>query len=398
MGDYFDVYSDEDIDKEDDAIVDNIGKPIDKRSEPFFDFATYIMQLPNRFHGLWVLRPPKEFNYVEGFYKRIGPVRYKDDIIISSLLETNIEHRIPVRDKNNWLLTVFSGTEEKESLFGSLKIEIEHDELKNSCALLDSIMTAGDIRFNEFWLVGIYEKPYVLSRNDMTVWFSFLKTQIPVRLVDEDKMPLVNPPKRVGRSDDDYKRTMEVLGVYQDDVNSQKEILLCPKRIKECADYLNKDNKDKNIDWGDLLIIVYLHELAHAALDSSIGVDEIENSQDTKNYSINFDGKKLNSSNDAPAFAMEESLANMIMLKYLDWFAELEPDFYKLFEIAMSFVEDQIDEYKWGVNQFEADVDWTKWRDYKSKNEKSDMQLVEWFNNSFGREDYTKEMFDKVFE
>ena len=86
------------------------------------------------------------------------------------------------------------------------------------------------------------------------------------------------------------------------------------------------------------------------------------------------------------------------MLKYLDWFAELEPDFYKLFEIAMSFVEDQIDEYKWGVNQFEADVDWTKWRDYKSKNEKSDMQLVEWFNNSFGREDYTKEMFDKVFE
>ena len=64
----------------------------------------------------------------------------------------------------------------------------------------------------------------------------------------------------------------------------------------------------------------------------------------------------------------------------------------------MKFVGCQIEEYKFGIKQFEADVDWTKWRQYKSKHKEPDDKLDEWFNNYFNKEDYIKEYFDKVFK
>ena len=71
--------------------------------------------------------------------------------------------------------------------------------------------------------------------------------------------------------------------------------------------------------------------------------------------------------------AMEESLANMITLQ---WFEKFDHSNYKK---VKSFIETQPEIYKFGINQFEAGVDWTKWRDSK----KMHKLLKEWFDKCF---------------
>jgi len=353
-----------------------------KRGDCFEPIATYIMQFPKRFYDFWVLQP--NFDYCEIFNNGVRSFTHKK-IRISSPWDINNSRRFPVRDYS-WLLDVLLGTEKKVSLFQTTE-KVEGDA-QSVYTLLDRIIADGDIKFNELWRVWVDLDSYVFTRYDITNWFSFLKSQIPVRLVDEDEMPKVNLPRVEGRRDDDYKKTMEILGCYKSDI---KEILMCLKRIKECAE-------QEHIEYEHLFVIVYLHELAHAALDSSIDVEEGELNGD-KHYSINFNGyNEVNTQISASAFAMEESLANMIMLKYLDWYSEVEPECDKLFENAEKFVKSQIDEYKFGLEQFKADVDWTKWRKYKSEDHDKHEKLEEWYQNCYGKENYTKEMFDKVFE
>lgn len=359
-----------------------------KRNDDFCSMATCIMQFPRRFYELWVLKPTVNFNEIFSEGIRVFSC---EKSLVSSPWEMNSGRRIPTRDYS-WLLDVLLGTNNKKPLFPTLEICFSKEDSHSICSLLNTIMADGDIKLNELWRVGIDNDPYIFTKNDLTNWFSFLKSQIPVRLVDENEMPPLSLPRRDGRSEDDYSRTMEVLGVYRWG-NYLKEIWLCPKRIKEYA-----DNDCDNIDWKNLFIIVYLHELAHAALDPSICVNEEDDKKDTKKYSIYFDGTTQNLSESASAFAMEESLANMIMLKYLEWYAEVEPDYYDLFKSAKVFVSKQINEYKLGLKQFDADVDWTKWRDYKSNPNKPCEKLEEWFNNCFNKGKYTKEMFNEVFD
>ena len=353
-----------------------------KRNDDFEGIAFYIMQFPKRFYDFWVLLP--DFDYCEIFNNGVRSFTHKK-IRISSPWDINNSRRFPVRDYS-WLLDVLLGTEKKVSLFQTTE-KVEGDA-QSVYTLLDRIIADGDIKFNELWRVRVDLDSYVFTKYDITNWFSFLKFQIPVRLVDEDEMPKVNLPRVEGRRDDDYKKTMEILGCYKSDI---KEILMCLKRIKECAE-------QEHIEYEHLFVIVYLHELAHAALDSSITVEEEESNGD-KHYSISSNGQnEVNTQDSASAFAMEESLANMIMLKYLDWYSEVEPECDKLFESAEKFVKSQIDEYKFGLKQFKADVDWTKWRKYKSEDHDKHEKLEEWYQNCYGKENYTKEMFDKVFE
>lgn len=410
MSDFLDDYFAEPV--QEPSIKDKVLEHDSKlnRGDYYGSVAKCIMQFPKRFYEMWVLQP-YEFDYVDEFNKGKRSFWFENNIILSSW-ERKSGRRIPVRDYS-WLLDVLKGTEKTPSLFNALKVLGSDNDLDGICSLLDTIMAEGDIKFNDLWRVSIDSESFVFTQKDITNWFSFLKSIIPVRLVDENQMPPVALPPRGGRTDDDYLRTMELLGVYRCFPNAEKyydvkkgiwynekegrveclkEILICPKRIRDCAEkYSIKEVKN-------LFIVVYLHELAHAILDSMIIVNEEDLYQDTKKYTISFDGTTLESSKHPSSFAMEESLANMIMLKYIDWYTEVEPDFNNLYEDAMKFVGCQIEEYKFGIKQFEADVDWTKWRQYKSKHKEPDDKLDEWFNNYFNKEDYIKEYFDKVFK
>lgn len=140
-----------------------------------------------------------------------------------------------------------------------------------------------------------------------------------------------------------------VLGYYtREDEDGCKgpHIVLCPENIEGAASDSNfKDKKEL------LYLIVLIHELAHAMMDKN-------------NVTMN----SLFSN------AMEESLANMITLQWFDVFDNDDK------EIVKDFIKDKQPKiYKFGINQFEAGVDWSKWRDSK----KMHKLLKEWFDNCF---------------
>lgn len=203
-----------------------------------------------------------------------------------------------------------------------------------------------------------------------------------------------------GREPEFYE-IMESLGQY-----ARGTIKICPQRLKEAIDSINKFDKDIKIELEDLFIIVYLHELAHAMLDSKCEIKVIQNDLNNPNnfkYESSYIGDN-NGKFDIASLAMEESLANMIMLKYIKKYAEMNPTDSYLFEIAKYFVRQQCGIYSFGYHQFCLDADWTKWRDYKIYHPESNDPLNGWFNRCFHDgniiitlEDYTNEIFNNVF-
>lgn len=379
------------------------------RGEMLESFA-FIMEFPKRFQNLNVLQPRKEIDYVEIFNKGKRRIVCKDENytnIILSHSEIDRKQRKLLVDRGfTQLFQYFLGTEDKPALFKRLNIDFQEALSTNNKNIfvcnskLDSIIATGDIISNDLWMVcidigradgeGLIEPMTwnVFTNHDITNWLSFLKSQISIRLVDEKAMPAIRLPNKPNkqRSEDVSKDTMEALGVYCMN-NNKAEILICPKRIKEYAE------KDK-IDPENLFFIVYLHELAHAALDSCIIVTE-EKTNNDREYGIKLSGQSLETNSFEPAFAMEESLANAIMLHYL--YLNKKNDS-QLYNDAHRFVQSQIEEYSFGISQFEVNVDWTKWREYKSKHQVPDEKLNEWYTACF--EDnvpYTQELFNKVF-
>ena len=154
--------------------------------------------------------------------------------------------------------------------------------------------------------------------------------------------------------------------------------------------------------WALILIscFVYVHELAHAAMDQSIVVIETENNPD---YEYRIEKVDCAYSLDEPSNFMEESLANMVMLKYLEWYSEIEEDG-AIFDVAEKFVNQQTAMYKFGLHQFNIDADWTKWRKFKMIHEGSTERLQEWFSCCFDGDiiktpnEYTKAIYDKALE
>lgn len=108
----------------------------------------------------------------------------------------------------------------------------------------------------------------------------------------------------------------------------------------------------------------------------------------------NIDVKNL--PNSLSAKAMEESLANMIVLKWLKSFDDCK------FEQAKIFIENkQPAIYQFGIHQYEAGVDWKKWRE---SDKQCSQKLEDWFNKCFANGEIkkpivdTKEIYDSVFE
>ena len=296
----------------------------------------------------------------------------------------------------------------KEPLFGNFRVEVEQGVngfSPTTYTLIDRIIADGDIHFCDLWkcsafqgVVGEKHETYVLTTRDLPLWFSFLKTAIPTRLVPEKMMPYVNLPRTKSRKDDDSSRTMETLGVYTS-TTTKREIWISPKRIRDCANDIGI-----NPEW--LFVFVYLHELAHAALDPRVFAKEIQG-YTGNTYCLRYESDMavLSSMHDAPEFVMEESLANMVMLQYIDWYSEIEEDYLNMSEEAIKFVDSQVDEYRFGHHQFDADVDWPKWRAYKSDNTETNEKIKAWYNRFFdddgkikGGVTYSREDFDKVFE
>lgn len=157
---------------------------------------------------------------------------------------------------------------------------------------------------------------------------------------------------------DDYKDFLDdfnkckkyiVLGYYtreDEDGCEGPHIVLCSENIEDAASDSNlKDKKEL------LYLIVLIHELAHAMMDKN-------------NVTLN----SLFSN------AMEESLANMITLQWLDVFDNDHKEKVKDF-----IMDKQPKIYKFGFHQYNAGVDWSKWRDSK----KMHKLLKEWFDKCF---------------
>ena len=388
----------DDTDLQDDIEKIERNKPFPKPWDEDNFIAKYLMQFPVRFDNLWVLKPINELlNYSYRFNRGAIRPKYFEDYCIRPQFLKEMDRPY------TWFLNdVLLGN---EPLFVKTDVNKEDgvdDFFHESYPLVDKIIADGDIHYCDLWRCKITHfdieeenKLFILTTRDIPLWLSFLKSNVPIRLVPDNKMPKVNLPRTQSRKDDDYLRTMETLGVYTHTGN-KVEILLCPKRIRECANEMNI-----NPEW--LFVIVYLHELAHAALDPSI---DIKKDLFSETYILDdkvIDDKVIKvlstSANDPSAFVMEESLANMIMLLYIDWYSEIEDGFSSMIDEAIRFVDRQTVEYSFGKQQFYANVDWTKWRNYKMEHEESEAQLRDWYNKCFiegHKEIYSKEMFDEI--
>ena len=375
-----------------DRIIDDYNRVERGNNYPNSLFL-YIMQFPKRFQSTWVLNLSSFNNYSERFL-------YEWSILLD---KTRIN---PITDDRpyNWFLHTFLGNDKIEPLFPRVSLSCPSINIDNNC--IDTILADGDIHFADLWYCALWGEPkgFVLAKYDMTMWLSFLKTMCKTHFINEWEMMRICPDRieeSIKRDPDNpdiiinIAEIMETLGCYD---SKEKAIYICDERIKKTAEELR-------LSAEILFYIVYIHELAHAAMDETLGAKE-----DPETYynegasyfltSIKEDAFPLS---DKCANYMEESLANLITLNYLDWYSEVTED-QRYYDAAIKFIGQQAPMYAFGVDQLNATVDWTKWRDYKKKNKEPDKKLLAWYDKFFDasgeKKDivYSKEDFDVIFD
>ena len=163
-----------------------------------------------------------------------------------------------------------------------------------------------------------------------------------------------NKLKNVYQNFLDELNSMNLLGYYCHDEECGcfgPHIVLCPENIAKEVQIAKKQGV--NINLKLLYLIVFIHELAHAMMDKKRAKGTLQSFY---------------------AKAMEESLANMITL---EWFKEYEES---NFNKVRTFIGYQSAVYRFGIRQYDANVDWKKWRDsYK----KMHSRLKIWFDSYF---------------
>ena len=322
-------------------------------------FAIRIMQFPQRFRNLWVLKPVEEISDYSKIFTLSRKIKYNGVVIRSNV--SRVDNKLIPDRPYNCFVNAFLGTKDKEPLFPLLDIKgIDFD-----LSTIDKILAEGDIHFVDLLSCQHLDEKIVFAKQDLPLWLSFLKSNIPVEIVDEVKMEKIAPSVVKGlirRNPDDtienMSEVMETLGCYYSCEPLNSKDLAKPK-IYMCLDRIKKVADEMSIKVEDLFAIVYIHELAHAAMDPTNDVHESES------YSYDLIKNNIEPFKyDANSEIMEESLANMIMLKYIDWYSEATED-QSLFDIAMKFVRQQVPVYSFGIAQLKLDTDWTKWRNYK---------------------------------
>lgn len=211
---------------------------------------------------------------------------------------------------------------------------------------------------------------------------------IPIFLKSPENMPDYNHiwSDVKDKDKDKYIPQGKVLGYYTRKDNKNKidypHIVLCPENIEECSGDISVD---------DLYALVLVHEMSHAILDKYYEYSLYhEIYEDWNIEKVEYWPNSLYSK------AMEESLANMMALMWLKSFDDSK------FKQAKIFIENkQTAIYKFGIHQYEAGVDWKKWRE---SNKQSSQKLENWFNQCFANGKikepivYTKDIYDRVFE
>lgn len=261
------------------------------------------------------------------------------------------------------------------------------------------IAAYGDFMLYKLWAGHIaninddFSRDFIFADVPPSEWMTTQLVKISIRFVGEDEMK--RPPTVIKRGNNDPKHSeiMDALGQY-----SGGEIKICHDRLQIVVE----EKKDMGLSLENLFVIVYLHELAHAMLDSSYHIIN-DNYKYVREQEPDYCGMDKEDIFDVESLTMEESLANMIMLKYLKVYSEKYTDYEDLFVKAKMFVEKQTSEYSFGLKQLEADVDWGKWRKYKTNNKESDTKLKEWYTMCFELSDirsdlhYTNDMFRRAF-
>lgn len=165
-----------------------------------------------------------------------------------------------------------------------------------------------------------------------------------------------------------YEPKGTILGYYsKDDVElcDGPHIVLSPKTIEQCS-----EKATNKISFEVLFAKVLLHEFAHVLMDN----------------------EQLNK--DLFSKAMEESLANMIVLQVFSKYDKSNYD-----KVRSFIVNDQPTIYQFGAYQFKINADWKKWK----KSNKNMPTLKTWFDKCFKegkiRENliYSLSDYDEVF-
>ena len=252
-------------------------------------------------------------------------------------------------------------------------------------AYMDMIITKGDIAFSAEYPLGL--SGWEDDDKTCLFWMSFLKKCITVLLVPKSKMP-----------DDDE----DLLGRYYScsHVLSEPLIVLCPERINQAAislyeEICKKSSEVYNKPFPNLKTChkvlyakVLIHEFAHAVMDwtntladgrNTLEANAINQKSATFCQRLSTEDEKY----------MEESLANMITLLYF----EVADN--KHLDIVKTFINNHQDlQYQFGIKQFDAKVDWRKWRDYKSK---KSLKMWKAYVENHPSDDIIAEEFNKVF-
>lgn len=368
---------------------------IRRGSEAFGESNKYIMQFPKRYKSLWVINCSSCRNYSDEFM-------YKWSVNCENMRFSPILDDRPY----SWFLDVFLGTDDNAPLFPLLSLACPNIYINNK--LLDTILADGDIHYVDLWNCAIWGAPnsYIIAKYDLPLWLSFLKYGIQTEFISEWEMnkkcpdyitPLI---KRAPAPDDtiiNVAEIMETLGYYD---SKEKKIYICPERIIRVSEELNYDVLSAEM----LFYIVYIHELSHAAMDESLDAGEIpEDYYRDASYYLKTSENTPFSLSDKCANYMEESLANLITLNCLNWYSEISED-QRYYDAAYMFIQQQSPMYSFGIEQFEACVDWTKWREYKQKNPKDNEKLWAWYNKYFDEDgqkridyNYSKADFDEIF-
>lgn len=128
------------------------------------------------------------------------------------------------------------------------------------------IAAYGDFMLYKLWAGHIaninddFSRDFIFADVPPSEWMTTQLVKISIRFVGEDEMK--RPPIVIKRGNNDPKHSeiMDALGQY-----SGGEIKICHDRLQIVVE----EKKDMGLSLENLFVIVYLHELAHAMLDSS---------------------------------------------------------------------------------------------------------------------------------
>lgn len=265
------------------------------------------------------------------------------------------------------------------SLYLDYGIERESEQIKNKKVEKAAITILDKLR-KEVNKINInFEYPDgVLSEFSQVYYRPGYSFPLPIRLsfkkLCHEKIWNSKDWSQEKKTNNDKILNTPVLGYYtRDDEGGCKgpHIVLCPLDIKDAAAEAVQNNP--NVDEILLYKIVLIHELAHARMDAKRNEDSMKS---------------------IFAHAMEESLANMLTLQcFKDYYDQ------SVLEHVKSFVNTQDDIYKFGINQFEAEVKWSRWCcSYKDMHD----ELEVWFKACFEdpkltEPDAVRSAYDSVF-